>query len=251
MIIDLGGKHVLVTGGARGIGAAIARGVCHAGGGVIIVDCERDEAARVRDELGPSCQVLIADLGSPEQVPAIWQEALRLCGHIDVLVNNAGIYEPAACAGSFNAWATSWRHTLDVNLLAPAHFCREAINHFRQNGGGHIINIASRAAFRGDDPDYPHYAASKSGLVALTKTIARGFAREGVCAYSIAPGFVDTHLHDDLFRRLGREATIGDLPLGEMAKPEDIAALVVFVASGSARHATGATFDINGASYVR
>jgi NAD(P)-dependent dehydrogenase (short-subunit alcohol dehydrogenase family) len=129
--------------------------------------------------------------------------------------------------------------------------CREAIRHFRKRGGGIIVNIASRAAFRGDTSDYMNYAASKGGMVSLTRTIARGFASENILAYIIAPGFVFTKLNDEFFRNNGTEAATREIPLGEMAMPEDIAKVVVFLASGLARHATGTTIDINGASYVR
>jgi NAD(P)-dependent dehydrogenase (short-subunit alcohol dehydrogenase family) len=140
---------------------------------------------------------------------------------------------------------------LQVNLVAPGDFCREAIRHFRKAGGGIIINLASRAAFRGDDADYMHYAASKAGVVAVTRTIARHFGRQGITAFAIAPGFVRTALNKDFFDKFGVEGAAKDIPLGEVAEPEDIANTVAFLASGLAKHATGTTIDLNGASYVR
>ena len=157
----------------------------------------------------------------------------------------------AGVDADFDTWAEVWARTLRVNLVAAAHLCREAVRHFRERGGGAIVNVASRAAFRGDAPDYTHYAASKAGMVALTRTIARGFGAENITAFVVAPGFVRTDMAEDYFRDHGEEAVVGEIPLGEMARPEDVANVVVFLASGLARHATGATIDVNGASYVR
>ena len=168
-----------------------------------------------------------------------------------MLVNCAGIYRAAAVEDDFADWTESWRRTLDINLLAPAVLCREAIVSFRCRGGGIIVNIASRAAWRGDDPEYQHYAASKAAVVAMTKTIARHHGREGITAFAIAPGWVNTALNQDFFDKYGVAAAAETVPLGEVAEPEDIANTIAFLASGLARHATGATIDINGASYVR
>jgi len=252
-VLDLKQKIVLVTGASGGIGAACARGVVRAGGRVVLHEITTAGRARqLADELGKtSCHLIAADLAQSDAVPSLWAQAQAWQGRIDVLVNNAGIYEPADVASDFSIWERSWNRTLAINLLAPAHLCREAIRSFRASGGGIIINIASRAAFRGDDPDYMHYAASKAGIVAMTRTIARGFGRENITAFAIAPGFVRTDLNAAFFSKYGVEAAARDIPLGEIAEPEDIANTVIFLASGLARHATGTTIDINGASYVR
>ena len=134
--------------------------------------------------------------------------------------------------------------------MATAHLCREAIRTFRGAGRGIIINLASRASFRGDDPDYGNYAASKGGILALTRTIARGFASENITAFAVAPGFVRTALNQGFFDKFGEQAARDTIPLGEMAEPEDIAHTIMFLASGLARHATGTAIHINGASYV-
>jgi NAD(P)-dependent dehydrogenase (short-subunit alcohol dehydrogenase family) len=191
------------------------------------------------------------DLADGKAAGAVWRAAVGWRGRIDVLVNNAGIYEPADVDDDFERWSASWRRTLAVNLEAPGHLCREAIRHFRERGGGIIVNMASRAAFRGDDADYMHYAASKAGVVALTRTIARHFGRQGITAFAVAPGFVRTSLNAAFFREHGEEAAARDIPLGQIAEPEDVANIVAFLASGLARHATGTTIDVNGASYVR
>lgn len=137
-----------------------------------------------------------------------------------------------------------------MNLLALADLCREAILHYRTRGGGILINIASRAAFRGDDPDLMHYAASKGAVVALTKSIARGFGKEGILAYGVAPGWVETEMAADYIREHAADIA-RDIPIGSVAPPQDVANTVAFLAAGLAPHMTGATLDINGASYVR
>jgi NAD(P)-dependent dehydrogenase (short-subunit alcohol dehydrogenase family) len=252
-MIDLTGKVALVTGGGRGIGTAIVRRLAGLGGAVVLHDLPGAAGAvALQQELGDArCHLVGADLAQPAELQRTWREALAWRGRIDVLVNNAGIYEPAPLEAAAEAWTAAWQRTLAVNLVAPAYLCREAILHYRGAGGGIIVNIASRAAFRGDDAEYQHYAASKAGVVAMTRTIARHHGREGVTAFAVAPGFVRTSLNDAAFRELGEEAICRDIPLGEMAEPEDIANLVAFLASGLARHATGTTVDINGASYVR
>ncbi|MET0719321.1 MAG: SDR family oxidoreductase [Tardiphaga sp.] len=252
-MIDLTGKVALVTGGGRGIGTAIVRRLAGLGGAVVLHDLPGAAGAvALQQELGDArCRLVGADLAQPAELQRTWREALAWRGRIDVLVNNAGIYEPAPLEAAAEAWTAAWQRTLAVNLVAPAYLCREAILHYRGAGGGIIVNIASRAAFRGDDAEYQHYAASKAGVVAMTRTIARHHGREGVTAFAVAPGFVRTSLNDAAFRELGEEAICRDIPLGEMAEPEDIANLVAFLASGLARHATGTTVDINGASYVR
>jgi len=252
-MIDLSGKVVLVTGGGGGIGAAIVRAVAGLGGDVALHDVRAGgRAAELQASLGDQrCLLVDGDLADGARVPEIWRRAVAWRGRIDVLVNNAGIYEPADISDGFEAWQAAWRRTLEINLMAPGHFCREALLHYRERGGGIIVNLASRAAFRGDDADYMHYAASKAGVVAMTRTIARHYGRDNVTAFAVAPGFVRTDLNRVFFEAHGIAAAAESIPLGEVAEPEDIANTVVFLASGLARHATGATIDLNGASYVR
>jgi NAD(P)-dependent dehydrogenase (short-subunit alcohol dehydrogenase family) len=252
-MIDLEGKTVLVTGGSRGIGAAIARAVGGAGATVLLHYGRSEAAARAVAEAigGGRCQLLRADLAEPGSADALWKDARERAGRIDVLINNAGIFKPAPVETPPEAWRAAWERVLQVNLLSPADLCRHAILDFRRWGGGKIINVASRAAFRGEAPDQMPYGASKGALVTLTKTIARGFAKDGVLAFAIAPGFTGTDMVADHVDAETLRGVIADIPLGEMAAPEEIGALAAFLSSDHARHLTGATFDVNGASYVR
>jgi NAD(P)-dependent dehydrogenase (short-subunit alcohol dehydrogenase family) len=250
---DFQGRVALVTGAGGGIGAATARTIAGRGGDVVLHDLRLDgRLATLAEELGAHALPLAADLADPRGAVALWGEALAWRGHVDVLVNNAGIYEPAEVGGELEAWLDAWERTLAVCLVAPATLCRQAVTTFRaQHGGGVIVNLASRAAWRGEDPDYWHYAAAKAGVVAMTKTIARQYGREGVTAFAVAPGFVDTPFNAPLVERYGLEAFAQDTALGEVAGPQDVANVIAFLASGQARHATGSTIDVNGASYVR
>ena len=250
---NLAGKTVLVTGGSRGIGAAIARAVGAAGGRVLLNYAQnRDAAERVQREIGRErCHLLQTDLAQPAEVEQLWNEAVGLAPRIDVLVNNAGIFEDIRVDAPLAAWRTAWARVLQVNLQAPADLCRAAILHFREHGGGKIINVTSRAAFRGEAPDEMPYGASKGALVTLTKTIARGFAGDGVLAFSIAPGFTDTEMVTGSLDPAAIADVTRDIPLGAMADPEEIGALAAFLCDDRVRHLTGASFDVNGASYVR
>ena len=174
---DLRKKSVLVTGGSRGIGAAIAKAVGAAGGQVIVNYARnRDAAEAIQQSIGRDhCHVLQADLTFPDEVDRLWSDTLAIAPRLDVLINNAGLFEAAPVETSVEQWRETWLRVLQVNLLAPADLCRAAIQHFRDIGGGKIINVASRAAFRGEALDQMPYGASKGALVALTKTIAPRF----------------------------------------------------------------------------
>lgn len=253
MKLDLSGRRVLVTGGSRGIGAAIVRALGAAGATVILHYRKSVDAARaLHDEIGADrCHLVKADLADPDAAARIWRDATAAAGRIDALVNNAGLFEAAPLDMEVDAWRAVWRRVLQVNLISPAELCRHAIDAFRTQGGGRIVNVSSRAAFRGEVPDQMPYGASKGGLVALTKTIARGYAKDGVLAFGIAPGFVATDMVRENVDAVEIAKVVAEIPLGEMADAGEIGSLTVFLCSDHARHLTGATFDVNGASYVR
>jgi 3-oxoacyl-[acyl-carrier protein] reductase len=251
-MIEFGDRVVLITGAAGGIGAATARTIAACGGSVVLHDIGADRLEGLSEELGDSAHPVAADLADPVSAAELWREAFAWRGRIDALVNNAGVYEPAAIEDDIGDWTAGWNRTLAICLVSPATLCREAIRSFRdQAGGGTIVNLASRAAWRGEDAEYWHYAAAKAGVVAMTKTIARQFGRDGVTAYAVAPGFVDTPFNDPAVERYGLDFFANDTALGEVAEPQDVANVIAFLASGLARHATGTTIDVNGASYVR
>ncbi len=252
-VFDLSGKTVLVTGGSRGIGAAISRAVGAAGGKVLLHYARNLAAAHsVQEELGEErCRLFPADLAEIGAADDLWRTARESAGRIDVLINNAGIAEPAPVDASLADWHAGWSRVLQVNLQAPADLCRAAILDYRDWGGGKIINVSSRAAFRGEAPGQMPYGASKGALVALTKTIARGFAKDGVLAFGIAPGFTETDMVAESADAATIAAVVAEIPLGELAQPQEIGALAAFLCSDAARHLTGSTIDVNGASYVR
>lgn len=233
--------HILVTGSTRGIGAAVVEALAERGARVLGHGRSAGETT------------LAADLASPGAGARLWEEALsRLDGRIDVLVNNAGIFEPAAIDLADDAWDAAWDRTLQVNLRAAADLSRLAVRHFLERPeGGRIVNVASRAAYRGDSPAHWHYAASKAGMVAMTKSIARGFAARGVLAFAVCPGFTLTGMADDYLASRGGPGLLADIPLGRVADPGEVAAAVAFLALEAPASMTGAVLDINGASYVR
>ncbi|MFJ4170760.1 SDR family NAD(P)-dependent oxidoreductase [Paenarthrobacter sp. NPDC089714] len=249
---SLDGQIVLVTGAAGGIGSAVARTIVAGGGDVILHDVNAEAVEALANELGRAATTLTANLADAKETERLWADALAIHGRIDVLVNNAGIYPPAPIDAHLEDWVAVWDLSLAVNLKAPAVLCKEAVTTYsEQDKGGIIINLASRAAFRGEDPDYWHYAAAKAGVVAMTRTIARQNGRHGVTAFAIAPGYVDTSLNHVFRDTVGISAAAAMTGLGEVAQPQDIANVIAFLATGLAKHATGTTIDINGASYVR
>jgi 3-oxoacyl-[acyl-carrier protein] reductase len=247
--IDLSGQHVLVTGASRGIGAATARALAAAGARVAVhYGASGDRATRLAAEIGGAA--VQADLADPAGASLAWQETLDVFGSVDALVNNAGVAISAPLADEEKGWLDAWDRTMDVNLRAAAQLTRLAVNHFSGRGHGRIVNVASRAAFRGDTPEYLAYAASKAGMVALTRSIARGCGRDGVVAFTVAPGFTRTEMAQDFIDEYGEDYATSDLALARMTEPGDIAPTIAFLLSGMADHATGATIDLNAGSYV-
>lgn len=233
--------HVLVTGAGRGIGAAVADELTRRGARVV------GQARTARAGL------IGAELSAPTAADRLWDEALaRLDGRIDVLVNNAGVFEPVGVEADAEAWRAAWARTLQINLQASADLCRRAVRHFRERGqGGRIVNMASRAAYRGDSPEHWHYAASKAGLVAMTKSIARGYAAEAILAFAVCPGFVMTDMAADHVADRGDAGLAADIPLGRVAEPAEVASVTAYLALEAPASMTGAVLDVNGASFVR
>ena len=229
---------ILLTGSSRGIGAATADALTAAGATVI----GHGTASGIP-----------ADFADPAAPAALWAAALdQAGGAIDILVNNAGVFEANPLAGDDDAWLGGWERTMRINLTASAALCRLAVLHWQARGcGGRIVNIASRAAYRGDSPAHWHYAASKAGMVAMTKTIARGYAGQGILAFAICPGFTMTGMAEDYLASRGGDKLLADIPLGRVADPQEVATAARFLALEAPASMTGAVIDVNGASYVR
>lgn len=230
--------NILLTGSSRGIGAAIASALAG--------DSVRIAAHATRSGIA-------ADFADADAPARLWETALaQLDGRIDVLINNAGVFEANPIDRDDAAWLADWTRTMQINLTASADLCRRAVLHWRTRGsGGRIVNIASRAAYRGDSPDHWHYAASKAGMVAMTKSIARGYARDGILAFAICPGFTMTDMAEDYLASRGGDKLLADIPLGKVADPEEVAVAARFCALEAPPSMTGAVLDVNGASYVR
>ncbi|MCB9232278.1 MAG: SDR family oxidoreductase [Bacteroidia bacterium] len=251
MKIDLSGQNILVTGASRGIGRALAEALAGAGARVAVhFHQKEDEAAQLAGQLGHGARAFQADLGQPGETMRLWEEVLADFGHISCLVNNAGVAIPANASQSDAEWLEAWERTLAVNLTATAILSRLAVRHFQNQCGGRLIHIASRAAFRGDTPDYLAYAASKGGMVALHRSLARGFGKAGIKSFLIAPGFVRTDMAQDFMDAYGEDYALNDIALPTLTEPADLGPLTVLLASGLADHATGGTFDVNAGSYV-
>jgi 3-oxoacyl-[acyl-carrier protein] reductase len=252
MTIDLSGAAVLLTGGSRGIGAATVRMLHESGAAVLFtyLSAER-QALSLVDELGGDRVACVrCDVGDADALPGLVSASLERFGSLDVLVNNAATFEENPFDGDdYARWRAVWRRTFDVNLFGAANLAWLAMREMRPRGGGRIVNVASRAAHRGE-LTFPDYGASKAALVNLSKSIARSCARDGIVAFTVAPGFIDTDMaREELERRRGEIEA--EIPSRRVGTAEDVAAIVTFLASGLATYATGATIDVNGASYVR
>ena len=233
--------NILVTGASRGIGAAAYNLLKSRGHNVA------GHSSRGSDEL------IAGELTDPSAPRQLWDTALeRLGGRIDVLVNNAGIYEGVADHSEEDEWHAQWQRTLTINLQASADLSRLAIRHFRERGGGgRIVNVASRAAFRGDSPNHWHYAASKGAMVSMTRTIARGYASEGIFCFAVAPGFTVSEMTEEYLQGRGGAQIVADIPLGRVASTDEVAEAIRWLATEAPASATGNVVDVNGASYVR
>lgn len=238
---------ILLTGSSRGIGAA-AKSALEARGAKVIGQARKSGGI----------DTVPVDFCRPGAAQELWQAALaRAGGAIDVLVNNAGLFEANPLESSDIAWLDGWEDTMRINLTSAAELSRFAVRHWQERGvrdgfrGGRIVHVASRAGHRGDSPAHWHYAASKGGMLAMHKTIARHYAAEGILSFAITPGFTDTAMAGDYLASRGGAGLLADIPLGRVATPEEIAALIVFCALDAPPSLTGATLDANGASYVR
>jgi NAD(P)-dependent dehydrogenase (short-subunit alcohol dehydrogenase family) len=255
-VTDLAGRTILLTGASKGIGAATARVLGEAGATLIAhYGTDREGAEAATAAIPTERRLLLqADLADGAAVDRLWADAVAWRGRIDVLVNNAATMLWEGGLDDDDAtWDRVWATTLAVNVLGPARLLRNAARHYRERGGGVIVTISSWSAQRGSsNPDTIAYAASKAAIRAATQTIARGYAKQNILAYVVAPGVVRTRMSEAFAATQGGEAPVtAGLTMGEWVPPEDVAHTIAFLATGKSRHLTGATLDVNGASYVR
>ena len=241
----LAGKKALITGSSHGVGLSAAHLFADQGAEVILHGNKNmADADKAVQAIGPHALGAVqADLSQPGAGRDLFDKALHLAsGQIDIVINNAGIHYATPLESPDLEWEANWAITLQVNLMAVADICRAAIPEMAGSGGGTIINIASRAGYRGEDAFHMAYGASKGAVLALTKTIARQWGRQGIFAYALAPGWINTRMGPEGEANIAAAAS--EIPIGRIAEPEEVAALCAFLASG-------ACIDINGASYVR
>ena len=253
MTFHMKDKVVLVTGASGGIGIETARQFADSGARVVIhYNRNLNGAERTLREISPSEHMIIqADITDPFSLQNMVDIVMKKMERIDILVNNAGIFEEHAIWDStFKEWQASWNRTISTNLLGPANLSYLVINHMISNGGGKIINISSRGAFRGE-PDAPAYGASKAGLNALGQSMAKALAPRNIFVFTVAPGFVDTPMAASSLSGPEGDSIRDQSPLGRVATPGEVARTVLFLASEGTEYLTGCIIDINGASYLR
>lgn len=252
--MDFTDKSVLVTGGTRGIGRAVATAFAHRGARVALNYRSNDETAgETLSSLPGGPHTLVrGDVARSEEAAGIVERAAAELGGLDIVINNAGVgghHRPDEV--DYQAWQEAWSRILAVNLLGPANVCYCAARHMIANGeGGRIVNVSSRGAFRGE-PDMPAYGASKAGLNAMSQSLARRLAPYGIFVGVVAPGFVDTEMAAARLAAPDGDEIRNQSPLGRVAKPEEVAHAVLFLASEGAEFSTGTIIDVNGASYLR
>lgn len=255
----LSSKVILLTGASQGIGAATAGVLGEAGARLIAHyrgqpgDREGAEAA-VAGIVPDRRHLVTGDFTDNEAVEQVWRDALAWCGHVDVLVLNAAYMDPSGGVDdSEENWDSSWATHLQVNVQAQARLMRAAVRHFRTRGGGIIVLMSSWVAQRGvTDPKMLAYAASKGAIKAVAQSIARGYSKDGIYTYVIAPGIVRTRMSIDFAEMQGGEdAVTQTLAMREWVPPNEVGELIAFLAEGGVRHLSGATLDVNGATYVR
>jgi NAD(P)-dependent dehydrogenase (short-subunit alcohol dehydrogenase family) len=244
-------RAILITGASRGVGRATAVAFAARGDRVAIHHRGSAQAAeKVRLELAGEGHVVVqADLAQPSAIQAMVTEAAAALGGLDVLVNNAARSGPHPITDvSYDEWQAEWRQTIEVNLMGAANVIYCAIRHMKP--GGRIVNVSSRGAFRGE-PRQPAYGASKAGLNAMGQSLAVALAPLGIAVATVAPGFVETDMSNAHLKLPRGPEILAQSPFNRIARPDEVAAAIVWLSSPEAEWASGAILDLNGASYLR
>lgn len=253
---DLEGKVVLVTGGSKGIGAATVAALGRAGASVVVhYGTDEAGAERAAADIPDDRKLLLAaDQADPAAMDALWARAAGWKGRMHCTVLNAAILlDKGGIDDPVEVWDESWDRQWRTNVLGPTRLMRHAVGHYRAVGGGVLVTISSWAAQRGvTNPRMVAYAASKAAVKAAAQTVARGYAKENILSYIVAPGVVRTRMSEDFAALQGGEDKVtATLAMGEWVPPADVAELVAFLATGRVKHLSGATLDVNGATYIR
>lgn len=251
---DFTDKGVLITGGSRGVGRATAIAFAQAGARVVFTFERNETAAReTLAMLGTDRHHAVqVDGAQAEAIRTVTQEADLVLGGIDILVNNAGIFHPHPIDGSmpFDEWLATWQKTINVNLTGAAVAAFTAAESMRTRGGGKIINVGSRGAFRGE-AGQPGYGASKAGLHAFGQSLAQALGHQGITVHNLAPGFIETAMARPWLQGDAGDAVRAQSPLNRVATVSEVAQAILFLASAPAEFTTGCILDLNGASYLR
>lgn len=251
--MNFSNKNILITGGSRGIGKAAAQAFAEHGGRVCINFNKNQRAAKsvIENLPGKGHFAAKADISNPDAVRQLMDVVIEEFGRLDVVVNNAGIFKRHPVTEvDFEEWQATWKQTMEVNLVSVANICYFAARQMIRQGGGHIVNVSSRGAFRGE-PEHTAYGASKAGLNSLTQSLALELGPHNICVSAVAPGFVETDMTKDILDGPAGKAIKNQSPLGRVATPEEVAYTILFLASEGAAFLTGGIIDINGASYLR
>ena len=250
--MTLQNQTILVTGATGAIGQAICASLAAEGARVVIhYGRNRAAAEALLDKIGGKGSCLAADLADPAAATALFDAAVEAEGRITGLVNNAGIRNEVPVTADLADWQAIWDREMRVNFLSAVDLSRAAILHFRQHGGGRIINMASRAGQRGYSSNAMAYGASKAALINLTKSVAQSHGAEGITAVALAPGWVRTEMAEAFIAQHGEAAALNGIPIGRMAAPQEIGELVAFTFRPSQASLNGAVLDVNGGSYMR
>jgi NAD(P)-dependent dehydrogenase (short-subunit alcohol dehydrogenase family) len=251
--MEFDSKIVLVTGASRGIGRATALRFAEEGAKVAIhYRNDRSAAIKTLNLLkGGTHRIFQADQANPHEAENLIEDVLSDMGGLDVLVNNAGIFKKHELLEiDYDEWQSAWERTLAVNLIGPANLTYWAAKYMRKSGGGRIVNVSSRGAFRGE-PTAPAYGASKAGLNAMSQSLAKALAPYNIFICVVAPGWVDTDMAaESLIGKYGEDIR-GQSPLNRVARPDEVAKTILFLATEGTDFLTGCIVDVNGASYLR
>jgi len=250
MHLDLTGKKIIVTGANSGIGFAISESLLKSGATVALHYNSGKNGIELLLEKYKNTMAYHADLSKTENCISLFEKIEKEFDKIDLLVQNAGIFEEHPTHISNENWLEIWQKTIKINLDAVGILTKLAVEHFKKNKEGRIVYVASRAAFRGETEENLAYAASKGGVVSLARTVARSFGKYGITSFILAPGFTQTPMAEGYILKHGIENLVNESSIKKLTQPEDIAPIVNLIAAGFMDHATGSTIDFNAGSYI-